>query len=97
MDGYQIIVMSTIGGFLGIVIAGPFFDCKVPPVKAFAAAAISGLCYAIPTVGAIVSLLVLIYLVGLWGTGDWMDAVYTAFVARMVMLPVALMLDIKVW
>ena len=57
MDGYQIIVMSTIGGFLGIVIAGPFFDCKVPPVKAFAAAAISGLCYAIPTVGAIVSLL----------------------------------------
>ena len=98
MDGYQIVVISTIGGVLGILIAGPFFDCKVPPVKAFAAALISGLCYMIPSpVGAILSLMVLIYLVGLWGTGDWMDAAYTSFVARGVMLPVALMFDIKVW
>ena len=97
MDGFEIVVISTIGGVLGILIAGPFFDCKVPPAKAFAAAAISGLCYMIPTLGAVISLLVLIYLVGLWGTGDWMDAAYTSFVARLVMVPVALMLDIKVW
>ncbi len=97
MDGFQIVLIMTIGGVLGILIAGPFFDCKVPPVKAVAAAAISAMFYMVPTAGAILSLAALIYLVGLWGTGDWMDAAYTSFVARLVMVPVALMFDFTIW
>ena len=97
MDGFQLVLIVTLGSGLGVIVAGPLFGCKVPPAMAFAAAAISGLCYLIPTVGAVASLAALIYFVGLWGTGEWMDAVYTSFVARLATVPVMLLFNYSVW
>ena len=97
MDGFQLVLIVTLGAGIGVLIAGPFFGCKVPPVQAFAAGAISGLCYLIPTVGAVASLAALIYFVGIWGTGDWMDAAYTALVARLATVPVMLLFGFAVY
>ena len=97
MDGFQLVLIVTLGSGIGVLVAGPLFGCKVPPAKAFAAALISGLCYLIPTVGAVASLIALIYFVGIWGTGEWMDAAYTAFVARLVTVPVMMLFNYSVW
>ncbi len=97
MEEFQLVLTVTIGSGIGVILAGPLFGCKVPPAKAFAAAAISGVCYLIPTLGAVASLLALIYFVGIWGTGDWMDAVYTSFIARLAAVPVMLLFGFAVW
>lgn len=97
MDELRLVLIVALGSGIGVLVAGPLFGCKVPAAKAFAAAAISGLCYLIPTVGAVASLMALIYFVGLWGTGEWMDAAYTAFLARLATVPVLLLFNYTVW
>ena len=91
MEGITLVLINTVGAGIGILVAGPLFDCKVPPVKAFAAGAVSGVLYLIPTVGFAASLAGLIYLVGIWGTGEWQGALFTSLIARGVVLIVALL------
>ena len=94
MEGITLAVVHTVGGGIGLLIAGPIFGCRVHPVTAFVAAAISGVVYwlleSIPGVGGAASLLVFVLIVGYWGTGDWQDALLTCLVARGVVLIVGL-------
>jgi hypothetical protein len=90
LNGTTLILVHTIAGGVGLLIAGRMFGCRLHPAKAFIAAALSGAVYAllapIPGAGGTVSLVVLVLLVGFWGTGDWTDAVLTTLIARGVVL-----------
>ena len=94
MDGLTLVIAHTVGGGIGVLLAGPFFDCKLHPAKAFAAAGLSGLLYLVPTAGAVLSLMTLIFLVGIWSTGDWDDALYTSLIARGAVFAVGLLLGL---
>lgn len=89
------ILIHTIGGGAGVLIAGRIFGCILTPGKAIAAATISALVYAFltvqPGIGGVISFAVLLGLVGLWGTGDWMDAFLTSSIAKGIVLIVTLL------
>ncbi len=91
MDGMALVIVHTIGAGVGILLAGPFFGCRLHPAKAFAAAGLASLLYVVPTVGFALSLVALVWLVGIWGTGDWDDALYTALISRGGVLIVAML------